>query len=235
MYCVLRWILREFYALKKKDNYDVSIKRIRFGQYVAATYIYKVAKGINRVSDQNNRITVDSIKKAIRTDPMYLLNAIAKSNLVTYRNMVSDMDALLALKYSLKGISGIGEEDSNSIPDSIRFVHPSHVGRIDLDSSSDNNPGITGMISPFAELDHGYFSGKEEPDTWEERYQGIYEEYKKVEGLREIFDAKDKLLNIKEDPEKVQSAEEATVAMRQAVMLALSAVDPNPINPGGVV
>ena len=91
------------------------------------------------------------------------------------------------------------------------------------------------MISPFAELDHGYFSGKEEPDTWEERYQGIYEEYKKVEGLREIFDAKDKLLNIKEDPEKVQSAEEATIAMRQAVMLALSAVDPNPINPGGVV
>ena len=233
MYCVLRWILREFYALKKKDNYDVSIKRIRFGQYVAATYIYKVAKGINRVSDQNNRITVDSIKKAIRTDPMYLLNAIAKSNLVTYRNMVSDMDALLALKYSLKGISGIGEEDSNSIPDSIRFVHPSHVGRIDLDSSSDNNPGITGMISPFAELDHGYFSGKEEPDSWEERYQGIFEEYKRAEGLREIFDAKDKLLSIKEDPDKVKSAEEATVAMKQAVMLALSAVDPNPINPGG--
>lgn len=232
MYCVLRWILREFNALKKKDNYDVSIKRVRFGQYVAATYIYKVAKGINRVSDQNNRITVDSIKKAIRTDPMYLLNAIAKSNLVTYRNMVSDMDSLLALKYSLKGISGIGEEDSNSIPDSIRFVHTSHVGRIDLDSSSDNNPGITGMISPFAQLDHGYFSDKGEPDSWEERYQDLFEEYKKSEGLREIFDAKDKLLNINDDAEKLQSAEENTMAMRQAVLLALSAVDPNPINPG---
>ena len=225
MYCVLRWILREFNALKKKDNYDVSIKRVRFGQYVAATYIYKVAKGINRVSDQNNRITVDAIKKAIRTDPMYLVNAIAKSNLVTYRNMVSDMDALLALKFSLKGISGIGEEDSNSIPDSIRFVHTSHIGRIDLDSSSDNNPGITGMISPFIKLDHGYFSDKGEPDTWEERYRDIYEEYKKAEGLREVFDSKGKLLNINDNAEELKSAEENVIAMKQAVMTALSAVD----------
>ncbi len=226
MYCVLRWILREFYALKKKDNYDVSIKRIRFGQYVAATYIFKVIKGINRVSDQNNRITTESIKRAIRTDPMYLVNAISKSNLVTYRNMVSDMDGLLALKYTLKGISGIGETDSNSIPDSIRFVHPSHLGRLDLDASSDNNPGITGMISPFIKLDHGYFSDKNEPDSWDERYQEMYEVYKRHEGLREIFEFKDKLLNINTDPELKASVEEATFSMRKIVTEAMSAVEP---------
>ena len=225
MYCVLRWILREFNALKKKDNYDVSIKRIRFGQYVAATYIYKVIRGINRVSDQNNRITVESIKRAIRTDPMYLVNSISKSNLVTYRNMVSDMDGLLALKFTLKGISGIGENDSNSIPDSIRFVHPSHVGRLDLDASSDNNPGITGMISPFIHLDNGYFSNKDEPDTWEEKYKELYEEYKQTEGLREVFDAKDKLLNINTDSDERASVEEATVAMKQAVITAMQATD----------
>ena len=225
MYCVLRWILREFYALKKKDNYDVSIKRVRFGQYVAATYIFKVIRGINRVSDQNNRITVDAIKKAIRTDPMYLVNSISKSNLVTYRNMVSDMDSLLGLKFTLKGISGIGETDSNSIPDSIRFVHPSHIGRLDLDASSDNNPGITGIISPFIELDNGYFSSKDEPDTWEERYQSIYEEYKKAEGVREIIEVKDKLLNINVDSSFRASAEENVIAMKQAMMSAFQAVD----------
>lgn len=227
MYRVLRWILREFYALKKKDNYDISIKRVRFGQYVAATYIFKVAKGINRVSDQNNRITVEAIKKAIRTDPMYLLNSIAKSNLVTYRNMVSDMDSLLALKFSLRGISGIGEGDSNSIPDSIRFVHPSHIGRIDLDSSSDNNPGITGMISPFIKLNNGYFSDKEEPDSWEDRYQDLYKSYIEAEGLREVFVAKDKLLNINDDPDKYQSVEENAIAMRKAVLTAMTAVNQN--------
>lgn len=225
MYCVLRWILREFYALKKKDNYDVSIKRVRFGQYVAATYIFKVIRGINRVSDQNNRITVDAIKKAIRTDPMYLVNSISKSNLVTYRNMVSDMDALLGLKFTLKGISGIGETDSNSIPDSIRFVHPSHIGRLDMDASSDNNPGITGMISPFIQLDNGYFSDKDEPDTWDERYQAIYEEYKKAEGVREVIEIKDKLLNINVDPSIRKSTEENVIALRQAVVTALTAVD----------
>ena len=226
MYCVLRWILREFYALKKKDNYDVSIKRVRFGQYVAATYIFKVIRGINRVSDQNNRITVESIKRAIRTDPMYLVNSISKSNLVTYRNMVSDMDSLLALKFTLKGISGIGENDSNSIPDSIRFVHTSHIGRLDLDASSDNNPGITGMISPFIELKDGYFSDMHEPDTWDERYQAIYEEYKKTEGLREVLDSKEKLLNMDIDKTVKSSMEESAIALKQTVITAMNAVDP---------
>lgn len=226
MYCVLRWILREFYALKKKDNYDVSIKRVRFGQYVAATYIFKVIRGINRVSDQNNRITVESIKRAIRTDPMYLVNSISKSNLVTYRNMVSDMDSLLALKFTLKGISGIGENDSNSIPDSIRFVHTSHIGRLDLDASSDNNPGITGMISPFVELKDGYFTDMHEPDTWDKRYQSIYEEYKKTEGLREILDSKEKLLNIGIDKTIKSSVEESAIALKQSVITAMQAVEP---------
>lgn len=226
MYAVLRWVIREFTALKRKDNYDVGIKRIRFGQYMAATYIFKVARGINRVSDQNNRITVETIKKAIRTDPLYLLNAISKSNLVTYRNMVSDMDALLALKFSLKGISGIGEDDNNSIPDSIRFIHPSHVGRLDLDSSSDNNPGITGMISPFIVMDNGYFSDVQEPDSWEEFYQGLYEEYRKAEGAREVFEIKDKLLGIQGDPMEVQSVEENAVAMRRIILDASTAVSP---------
>lgn len=226
MYSVLRWIMREFVELKKKDNYDVGIKRIRFGQYVAATYIYKVARGINRVSDQNNRITVESIKRAIRTDPMYLLNAISKSNLVSYRNMVSDMDALLALKFSLKGISGIGEEDGNSIPESIRFVHPSHVGRVDLDSSSDNNPGITGLISPFAEMKDGYFTDYQEPDTWEEKYNELYKEYIKANGELQLFEAKDKLLNIKGSKTEAKSKKEKAVAFQKLMFTFMEAVEP---------
>lgn len=225
MYAIVRWILREFYALKKKDNYDVSIKRVRFGQYVAATYIFKVIRGINRVSDQNNRITVEAIKKAIRTDPMYLINAITKSNLVTYRNMVSDMDSLVGLKFTLRGISGIGETDSNSIPESIRFIHPSHIGLLDMDTSSDNNPGVTGMISPFVQLDHGYFSSKDEPDTWEERYQQIYDEYKKAEGLKEVIQVKESLLNINTDEAEKTSVMENAFAMKQSVITALQATN----------
>ena len=225
MYAIVRWILREFYALKKKDNYDVSIKRVRFGQYVAATYIFKVIRGINRVSDQNNRITVEAIKKAIRTDPMYLINAITKSNLVTYRNMVSDMDSLVGLKFTLRGISGIGETDSNSIPESIRFIHPSHIGLLDMDTSSDNNPGVTGMISPFVQLDHGYFSSKDEPDTWEERYQQIYDEYKKAEGIKEVIQVKESLLNINTDEAEKTSVMENAFAMKQSVITALQATN----------
>ena len=40
------------------------------------------------------KATVDSIRKAIRTDPNFLLVAITKSKMVSYRNMVSDMDSM---------------------------------------------------------------------------------------------------------------------------------------------
>jgi hypothetical protein len=152
MYHVLRWLIREFNKLRQKDNLDVSIKKIRFAEYIASLYAMKVARGIYRVADHNSKITCMSIKRAIRTDPMYLLNAISKSNLVNYRNMVSDMDSMLALKFTYKGIAGLGEQDNNSIPEICRHTHPSHLGRLDLDNSSDTNPGITGTISPFTEL-----------------------------------------------------------------------------------
>ena len=141
MYSVLRWMLREFNALRTKDNLDISVKRIRFEEYVASLYVMKIARGIYRVADQNKRASIESIIRAIKTDPLYLLKAIVMSKMISYRNMVSDMDSMQALKFTYKGVSGLGEGGNKSIPDIYRSIQPSHVGRVDLDASSDGNHG----------------------------------------------------------------------------------------------
>ena len=216
MYHIIRWLVREFNNLKAKDNLDVSIKKIRFSEYIASIYAMKVARGIYRVADLNSKITSSSIKRAIRTDPMYLVNMIAKSNLVSYRNMVSDMDSMLALKFTYKGIAGLGESNNNSIPDIVRYIHPSHLGRLDLDSSSDSNPGITGTINPFAQIYDGYFSDYQEPNFWEGKFKQTLDEYRRLSGVKQAIVFKKEVLGI-EDEERETIVDESMAAMKQLI------------------
>lgn len=194
MYHIMRWIIREFNALRLKDNLDVGLKKIRFAEYIASLYAFKIAQGIYRVSDANRKATIEGIRKAIRTDPGFLPMAITKSKMISYRNMVSDMDSMQALKFTYKGVSGLGESSNQSIPHIYRTIQPSHIGRVDLDASSDGNPGITGTICPFAPVKDGFFSEYEEPNSWNQQFMATMQDYQKANNLRDAMIFEEKVL-----------------------------------------
>lgn len=215
-YHIFRWIMREFNALRLKDNLDIGCKRIRFAEYIASLYAFKIAKGIYRVSDMNKKATIISIRKAIRTDPNYLLMAITKSGMVSYRNMVSDMDSMQALKYTYKGVSGLGEGSNQSIPSIYRSIHPSHIGRVDLDSSSDGNPGITGTLCPYAPNYDGFFQDYQEPNTWEREFMETMRDYKAVLNLKDALTFEEKILGT-DKSEQIGVASEVIASMQQII------------------
>ena len=187
IYLILRWMIREFSNLKTKDNLDISIKKIRCAEYIASLYAMKISKGIYRVSDMAKKASKDTIRKAISTVPMYLLGAITKCKLVNYVNMVNDIDALTALKFTYKGISGLGESNNSSIPDIYRTLNPSHLKRVDPDSSSATDPGVTGTICPLTDLYNGSFSDFQEPNFWEKEFAEIMNNYKAMTGRKEAI------------------------------------------------
>lgn len=215
-YHVLRWIMREFNALRMKENLDLGCKKIRFAEYIASLYAMKIARGIYRVSDMNKKATIVSIRKAIRTDPNFLLNAITKSKMVSYRNMVSDMDSMQALKFTYKGVSGLGEGSNNSIPDIYRSIHYSHLGKVDLDASSDGNPGITGTICPFAPNYDGFFEDYQEPNSWESEFLSTMEDYRKASGLKDALIFEQNLLGT-DKTEEIAVASEVIATMQQII------------------
>lgn len=215
-YHILRWIMREFNALRLKDNLDIGLKKIRFAEYIASLYAFKIAQGIYRVSDANRKATVDGIRKAIRTDPNFLLVAITKSKMVSYRNMVSDMDSMQALKFTYKGVSGLGENSNQSIPHIYRTIHPSHIGRVDLDASSDGNPGITGTICPFAPIADGFFSDYQEPNSWEQEFMETMNDYKKAMNLKEALTFEEKILGT-DRSEEITATSEVIAHMQQII------------------
>lgn len=215
-YHIIRWIMREFNSLRMKDNLDIGCKKIRFAEYIAALYAFKIARGIYRVSDMNKKASILSIRKAIRIDPNFLLTAITKSKMAPYRNMVSDMDSMQALKFTYKGVSGLGEGSNQSIPDIYRSIHPSHVGRVDLDSSSDGNPGITGTLCPFAPTYDGFFEDYKEPNSWNQEFLQTMEDYKKAQNLKDALIFEEKVLG-KDKSEEINVASEVIATMQQII------------------
>lgn len=203
IYDILIWIIREFNKLRQKDNLDISTKRIRYEEYFGAIYAQKLARGLFRISDDGLKIQIDRIEKAIYTFPDYLLKQISKDSLVNYNNNVNDLDAVSALKYTYKGISGIGEGNSTSIPAMYRHVNPSHLGRVDLDSSTANDPGLSGMICPLADIHNNFFSDYKEPNNWRAEVDEIISEWCKMYNYVEAFE-REKTLGINEEEERIE-------------------------------
>ena len=180
IYHVLRWIAYEFNSLRQKDNLDVRTKKI-------------VITGIYRISDKGASADLNTMRKALQVPPMYLINAmtnnaIAKCQLVNYKNCANDLDALIALKYTFKGVSGIGER-ANAISNSYRAIHPSHLGILDPDSSSNSDPGVSGTICPLAKIIDNHFTDYMEPSTWRAALAALNAQYfaEKSKGKKQMY------------------------------------------------
>jgi hypothetical protein len=180
IYQILRWMMREFKYLYNKNNVDVTIKRLRHAEYFAHMYAMKVNNSLYVLSDSGKKVTLQMIRRRLYTAPMYIINQISNnSNLIAYRDVPNDNDAITALKYTLKGISGLGE--SGKVQESYRFVDPSHIGILELDSSTTSDPGMSGTLCPLGNLysNEGTtsncgsysFSNYQEPNFWNEKYK----------------------------------------------------------------
>ena len=194
-YCILRWMMREFSYLKQRDNIDISTKHPRKAdEYLPAIYAKKISTGIYRISDKGKNITFKDVTRVIDTAPDYILKSINSANLVDYVDLVNDNDAELALAYTYKGISGLGDQgNGTAVPIIYRSVHPSHLGRVDLDSSSNSDPGLSGMICPMAKVYDGSFSDYKEPNEWRNFYKETLEELNSLYGMKQAIELKKNL------------------------------------------
>lgn len=189
VYHIIRWMMREFSALRMKDNLDISTKTARMaGKYIDCLYAMKLSRGIYRISDKGKSVKYMDVLRAINIAPDYILTVINSSNLVSYVNAVNDNDADIALEFTYKGISGLGDQGNGSaVPNIYRTVHPSHLGRVDLDSSSASDPGLSGNICPMAEIYDGSFSDYQEPNSWKDKYNAMMNEFHEMVGITEVL------------------------------------------------
>lgn len=194
-YKILRWMMREFSFLKNKDNINISTKHPRMAdEYLPVIYAMKISRNLYRISDKGKNVTFKDVVRVIDTPPNYILKNINATNLVDYVDLVNDNDAELALSFTYKGVSGLGDQGSGSaVPLIYRAVHPSHLGKVDLDSSSASDPGLSGIICPMAKIYGDSFSDYQEPNGWKNFYDEILFELKDMYHLNQAIEMKKKL------------------------------------------
>lgn len=192
---VLRWEMYEFDALWNKDNYDMTYKKLRISSYIAGFYAAKLTRNLVSATNGINSLTIDKLYKTLNIHHEFILDSLKRSNLVSYKNNVNDDDIFSVLKYTFKGVSGIGENKANAVPVKYRLTNPSHIGKVDCDTSPAGDPGMTGLICPYAELNDGMYLGDyKEPCNWREEQDKVIDEYRKIYSMASIFQTKEELL-----------------------------------------
>lgn len=209
IYSLLRWCLREFGNLRARDNLDLNTKKIRFAEYVASYYAMKLSKGILRLSYMaaKDKIKLKDIQRVINTDAMVLIRSISssKSNLRMYKDNVSDLDAFNSIKFTFKGVSGLGDtgmsgknKKAMTIPSSYKRIYPEYLGRLDLDTSGASDPGMSGVLCPYVDLHNGRFTQDQEPLTWDDDYSELVNGFRSLTGMKEVLQFKEKIMKEKQ-------------------------------------
>ena len=62
-----------------------------------------------------------------------------------------------------------------------------------------------------------YFSDYQEPNTWEERYQEVYNNYKQAVGLKEVLTFREQVLGDSSEHEKLEMVSDIAASMRQII------------------
>ena len=203
---VLRWEMYEFDALWNKDNYDMTYKKLRISSYIAGFYAAKLTRNLISAINGINSLTVDKLYKTLNIPHDFILDSLKRSNLVSYRNNVNDDDVFSVLKYTFKGVSGIGENKASAVPIKYRLANPSHIGKVDCDTSPAGDPGMTGLICPYTQLYDGMYLGDyKEPCNWREEQDKVIDEYRKIYSIHSIYQTKEELLGTQKGREFLET------------------------------
>ena len=114
-------------------------------------------------------------------------------------------------------------EKQNAISGAYRNVHPSHLGRVDIDSSSNSDPGISGTICPLAELYDGHFSEYTEPSTWNDNMVKVLDVYRASRSKVEMYRLLDDKELVKQKSNIREIMQDEVVAARNLLSVELYA------------
>lgn len=193
IYCALRWLIYDYDELKKKDNIDVVNKRVRKNEYIVdSTLGRKISEMINtfisKLSDSRSN-DMDALLELFNYSSSIILNGMRNLNdLIKTDEITNDMTVLQDLAYSSKGPESLGEKSSNNITAKMRDIHPSFIGVIDPNCTSNSDVGMSGAFVPFVktynrfyftpdgEPDDGFFTTVKDVEPWLKENTDLYDD-----------------------------------------------------------
>lgn len=168
VYCILRWMMREYRTLVQIDGMDVRNKRIRVSEYLIHPLLLKFSESTYRLLNSKNltfRGLVAVFKPFIhdvederaRPQVNFLIKKLVVNELLRYSNMVNSFDLITALRWTSRGPQSISDRSRTDVSLRYRGHHPSYVGRVGLSAASAGDPGTSGTLVPFCKTRGQFF------------------------------------------------------------------------------
>ena len=158
-------LIQNFDEYKQKDNNDINNKRLRLNECIGAITNQHIGRSINRILSKGDKVTLDEVVNTITVAPNLILSLLYKSPLITYNDIVNDMDFFCGYKFTIKGPNSIGKNSERKVVARDRGVQLSSIGKIDADVCSSSSPGLGGLVSPFVKTSGLHFSPDYEPEA----------------------------------------------------------------------
>lgn len=144
IYYLLYWMITNFAELKKRSNIDMANKRIRKNEYIVNSSLgKKINENINKLVERKSKSkmnTMDTLLELFNFNSDIIVSGMRNLNdLIKTDDLVNDMTFLADISYSSKGFQSLGESSSKMISAKYRYLHPSMVGKLDLNVSSNSD------------------------------------------------------------------------------------------------
>lgn len=199
IYSVVRWMIQNYKDLRKKDNLDLTNKRLRCNEYIASLLTKEFSQRVNRIILLGNKVTIDKVKEIFKFPGMVIMEQLYKSGLLRFDDKINDMDFFSKFRFTLKGPNALGGKNDNNISVKYRGIDPSYIGIIDINVCGTSDPGSSGVITPFANTDGLYFDKSYEPeDGIFEMEQEARRHHKKANQDKMVIDVFENCANINE-------------------------------------
>lgn len=163
---VIRWMTQEFNDLRAKDNMDLCNKRLRCNEMLASLITYEFSIRLNQILTLGQKATIEDLKKIFKFTPELLIQKMHTSGIFRYDENINDLDVFSRFKYTNKGPHSAGSKNKKSIGVNYRGLHPSFIGYIDMTVCGNSDPGTSGTLVPYSDMNSFYFDDNNEPENF---------------------------------------------------------------------
>lgn len=177
IYSILRWLIQNFSELRKKDSMDLNNKRLRCNEYIASLLTKTFSEKLNRIIAMGQKATLRNVEEIFKFQGDLILSQLHRSGLLRYDDNVNDLDVFGKLKVTFKGPNSLGNSNDNSISTKFRGLHPSYLGKLDINVCGTSDPGTSAILTPFCKTDGLYFDGDNEPESFKYNFDKDITDY----------------------------------------------------------
>lgn len=219
-FAVVRWLILEYDNLYKKDNMDLGNKRLRCNEYFGSMLTEHLSNKLSRAFNKGKKCKMDDVKQIFKFSGDIILKSLYGSGILPFDDRTSDLDFFNKFKYTSKGPNSLGNKNENSISIRYRGIHPSFIGKIDLNVCGNSDPGRSGLLTPFCKTNKLFFNDEYEPQSvYDEYIEDLYNtvidkesaivvsansEEERVEAYNKIMDSSSRFYLLSTEPEDIK-------------------------------